>query len=115
MLWICELLGSVGKVGLVLVEIFVCNDLVLDDELNNIDPTIKIKIEWKQDGKIPFLDVMVSRDPGHLSFTIYRKPTYTEFYLQFFSTWSFCKYVGSYVHVFKSFACLWSHNSRWWM
>jgi hypothetical protein len=53
--------------------------------LNALRPgVIKFTIECEKDQKLPFLDVMLTRDDhGHLSTAVYRKPTHTERYLPF--------------------------------
>ena len=55
--------------------------------INKLDPAIKYTVEGNtEDGDIPFLDTFVK--PGvdnTLSFTVYRKPTHTDQYLQWHS------------------------------
>ena len=57
------------------------------NHINNIIPSIKFTVEYEENGKIPFLDVLVMHDAiNHdFSFTVYRKPTNTEGYIHFFS------------------------------
>ena len=52
--------------------------------INSVDPAIKFTVEDnKEDGSIPFLDTIVKPEVnGHLSITVYRKPTHTDQYLQ---------------------------------
>ena len=52
--------------------------------INSVDPAIKFTVEDnKEDGSIPFLDTFVEPEAdGTLFITMYRKPTYTDQYLQ---------------------------------
>ena len=52
--------------------------------INSVDPAIRFTVEDnKEDGSIPFLDTIVKPEvDGSLSITVYRKPTYTDQYLQ---------------------------------
>ena len=52
--------------------------------INSVDPAIRFTVEEnKEDGSIPFLDTIVKPETeGKLSITVYRKPTYTNQYLQ---------------------------------
>ena len=52
--------------------------------INSVDPAIQFTVEDnKEDGAIPFLDTTVKPEAGgKLSTTVYRKPTYTDQYLQ---------------------------------
>ena len=66
-----------------------CDEL-LDDFTNHINalhPAIKFtREEESEEGALPMLDALTRRDPsGRLSFTVYRKPTHTDQYLQFTS------------------------------
>ena len=50
--------------------------------LNEQHSSIKSTMEVEEDGKIPFLDVGISRNPdGSLHHNVYRKPTHTDCYL----------------------------------
>ena len=55
------------------------------NQLNNLSPSISFTVEWEQNSKLPFLDVLVHNINGHLSFSIYRKPTHSGNYLHYFS------------------------------
>ena len=46
--------------------------------LNRQNPHIQFTKEIEENGKIPFLDCLVSRDENKLRTTIYRKPTHTD-------------------------------------
>ena len=54
------------------------------EHLNSIDNNIKfICEESKDDGSIPFLDILIIPEKeGRLTTTVYRKPTHTDLYLQ---------------------------------
>ena len=53
--------------------------------LNNLVPSIKFKVEWEVDNKLPFLDILLHNVDGSLKFSVYRKPTHSGSYLHFFS------------------------------
>jgi len=60
----------------------------LTEFLNSLDATrsIKFTYEVEQDGKLPFLDILLERtDSGGLKLCTYRKPTHTGQYLNFSS------------------------------
>ena len=50
--------------------------------INSVDPAIKFTVDNKEDGSIPFLDIVKPEVDGSLSITVYRKPTHTDQYLQ---------------------------------
>ena len=51
---------------------------------NSQQPSIPFTMETENDSKIAFLDVLFSREPdGHLTTTVYRKPTHTDQYLAY--------------------------------
>lgn len=45
--------------------------------LNSIKPTIKFTKEEEENGKLPFLDVMVINNKPEIEYDVYRKPSYT--------------------------------------
>ena len=55
------------------------------DTLNSIDPKISFTIETENNGQISFLDTLVSRKDGVVTIDVYRKSTYTDRYLDFYS------------------------------
>lgn len=46
--------------------------------LNKVHKNLKFTMEVEENGRIPFLDIMVKRNSGVLEFEIYRKPTSTQ-------------------------------------
>ena len=54
------------------------------EHLNTINPSIKFTSEeTRPDGAMPFLDILITpMDDGSLQTSVYRKPTYTDLYLQ---------------------------------
>ncbi|XP_048519274.1 uncharacterized protein LOC125503262, partial [Dendroctonus ponderosae] len=47
--------------------------------VNSINPKIQFTMEVEKDGRLPFLDVLVTRKAnGKLAHTVYRKPTHTD-------------------------------------
>ena len=68
----------------------ICNDNIGPHELLNVfndsHKAIKFTVESEIDGCLPFLDVLLTRQhEGHLTRTIYRKPTWTGQYTSFHS------------------------------
>ena len=63
------------------------DDSLLEDftsHINTIHPSIKFTREEEVDKSLPMLDARTTRNPvGGLSFSVYRKPTHTDQYLQF--------------------------------
>jgi len=59
-------------------------------QLNNFHPSISFTTEEEQNGKIPFLDILITTmDDGAFNFTVYRKSTHTNRYLNFDSFHAF--------------------------
>ena len=48
------------------------------DHLNEQNADIQFTREVEEDGKLPFLDCLVSRDENTLRTTVYRKPKHTD-------------------------------------
>ena len=87
--------------------------------VNTLHPNIKFTKEDEQCNQLPFLDVLVKREAdGHLSTSVYRKPTYSGLYLKWESfvpkeykkglvyglisrAWKIC---SSYEYVHKEFS-----------
>ena len=55
------------------------------DTLNSIDPHISFTTEEESNNQIAFLDTLVSRKNNAIIIDVYRKPTHTDRYLDFFS------------------------------
>ena len=53
--------------------------------LNRQSPSIQFTMEREKEGRIAFLDVLVSKDGDRLSTTVYRKPTHSDRYIPFHS------------------------------
>ena len=47
------------------------------DHLNSLRPTIKFTMEMETEGRLPFLDVLVTRNEDRLCTSVYRKNTHT--------------------------------------
>ena len=55
------------------------------EHLNSVRPSIKFTMEVEEDRKLPFLDVMVTRNEDRLVTSVYRKKTHTDRYIHFTS------------------------------
>ena len=53
--------------------------------LNQQHPNITFTSEVERDGKLPFLDIDISRSQGKFSTSVYRKPTFTGLFTNFHS------------------------------
>jgi predicted GIY-YIG superfamily endonuclease len=52
------------------------------DHINSIHPKIQFTMEMEENGKLPFLDVLLMKTPNDsIGHTVYRKPTHTNRYL----------------------------------
>ena len=63
--------------------------------INSVDPSIHFTTEEaKQDGSMPFLDILVTpQDDGTLTTSVYKKSTHTDLYIQWDSHHNLaCKY-----------------------
>ncbi|KAJ4430702.1 hypothetical protein ANN_19293 [Periplaneta americana] len=49
--------------------------------INSQRPQIQFTMEVETNGKLPFLDILISRNNGSLGHAVYRKPTHTNLYL----------------------------------
>ena len=49
--------------------------------LNSLDPSIQFTLEHEPNGKLAFLDTVITRKNGKLNIDVYRKPTHTDKYL----------------------------------
>ena len=52
--------------------------------LNDLHPSITLKVEWEKDNRLPFLDILINRDSSKLKFSIYRNPTNSNAYIRYF-------------------------------
>ena len=59
------------------------NNILLS--LNSFHQNIKFTIEIEKDDAIPFLDMLIIRKAGKIETTVYRKKTYTDFYMNWYS------------------------------
>ena len=53
--------------------------------LTSFHKNIKFTFEIEKDNTIPFLDILIIRKPGKIGTTIYRKKTYTDLYMNWYS------------------------------
>nr|XP_054924765.1 uncharacterized protein LOC129383853 [Dermacentor andersoni] len=53
------------------------------EHLNSFKPSIQFTAEEENNGRIPFVDVLVERTSGGLKTSVYRKPTHTGKYLSY--------------------------------
>ena len=57
----------------------------LTERLNNVDETIQFTFEEEHDGSLPFLDTKIHRTNNGLLFDVYRKPTYKNDLIHYYS------------------------------
>ena len=62
-----------------------CEALVFFDILNQLHPSLSFTIEEENNGQLPFLDVLVKRCDSSFLTSVYRKPTFTGLYLDWYS------------------------------
>ena len=55
------------------------------EHLNQQNPNIQFTIEEEKEGQLAFLDVLVTRQAGRMSTSVYQKPTNTDRYIPFSS------------------------------
>ena len=54
--------------------------------LNSLRPSIQFTMEMEENDSLPFLDTLIKRGAGGMiDFSVYRKPTHTDRYLQYSS------------------------------
>lgn len=54
--------------------------------LNSLVPSIKFSVEYEENGKLPFLDVLITRNINNdFSFDVYRKPTNISSFIHYYS------------------------------
>ena len=53
--------------------------------LNQMSANIQFTIEKEEEGRLAFLDVLVTRSEDQLSIAVYRKPTHTDWYILYHS------------------------------
>ena len=57
---------------------------VFHRHLNSIEKTVQFTVEKGSESRLPFLDVLITREPDNtLATAVYRKPTHTDKYLDF--------------------------------
>ena len=69
--------------------ILICNNrenlISLVERLNEVEPSIEFTLEEEENGKLPFLDVLIIKNNNKLSFKVYRKPTNKNDMIHFYS------------------------------
>ena len=56
------------------------------NHVNSVHPNIKFTVEHEENGKLPFLDITVSRDGDTLLTSVFRKLTFTGKSTNYFSS-----------------------------
>ena len=57
----------------------------ITDRLNNVEPSIKFTYESEYNSTQPFLDILLIRNINKLEFKVYRKPTWKNDHIHFYS------------------------------
>ena len=52
---------------------------------NNVHPNINFTIEYENNNRLPFLDILITRDDDHFNTTVFRKKTFTGLGANFYS------------------------------
>ena len=81
-------------------------------EINSLHPNLKFTVERPQNGRIPFLDMEIINNNGHLSSTWYQKPTDTGLVMNFHSVAPLCykkSVVAGFVHRIHRVCSSWEH------
>lgn len=53
--------------------------------LNNLHPSISFTMGTESNQKLPYLDILLHRKPDHIEFSIFHKPTSTDFLIPYSS------------------------------
>ena len=68
--------------------------------MNDVEPTIQFTLEREKEGRIPFLDVVISRTEEGLKFSVYRKSTNKDDFVHYFSSRSWRSKRGIVIRFF---------------
>ncbi len=50
------------------------------NHLNSINPRVQFTVEYEKNNQLPFLDILLTRKSGSISFSVYQKPTHSNRY-----------------------------------